>query len=84
MRQSWAPPAPAGEGIGEENGPDALFSLNAIKSAQAATTLGEAAVPNEDAAAESPSEDEAADLSEPEDTDDERRYILLSFFFSHI
>jgi hypothetical protein len=66
-----------GEGIGaEENGPDALFSLKAVRGPAAAEKLGDDAAPEDDAAVESPSsgeEDEATSMSEPEDSDDERR-----------
>ena len=65
-----------GEGIGEEgNGPDALFRLAAIKGAQAAAAVGEAAVPHEEQpGAESPSsgEEDGAGHAD-EDSDDARR-----------
>ena len=45
---------PAGEGISaEDNGPNAMFKLSALKGSQAAAQVGETAVPDEeDAAAE--------------------------------
>ncbi len=67
----------AGEGIAnEDNGPNAMFSLAAVKGARAAQRLADAAVPEEaDAAAESPSEsDSDEDASDTdEDSDDARR-----------
>ena len=69
-----------GEGIANENnGPDAMFSLAAVKGAQAAQRLADAAVPDEgDAAADSLSESDAdEDASESdEDGDDARRSAL--------
>ncbi|CAL8471869.1 g11411 [Coccomyxa elongata] len=64
------------EGIAnEDNGPDAMFSLAAVKGARSAQRLAEAPVPDEaEAAAESPSEsDSDEDVSDTdEDSDDAR------------
>ena len=70
----------AGEGIANENnGPDAMFSLAAVKGAQAAQRLADAAVPDEgDAAADSISESDADEdaRESDEDGDDARRSAL--------
>lgn len=68
-----------GEGIAnEDNGPDAMFSLAAMKGAKAAQKVAEAAVPdNAEAAAESSSESSGSDdggSSSDEDSDDARRW----------
>lgn len=70
----------AGEGIAnEDNGPDALFSLAAVKGAAAAQTLGEAAAPDDAEAAVAASASEDADesgaSSGSEDSDDARRSV---------
>ena len=70
-----------GEGIAnEDNGPDAMFSLAAMKGAKAAQKVAEAAVPdNAEAAAESSSESSGSDdggSSSDEDSDDARRWEL--------
>ena len=69
----------SGEGIGqEENGPDALFRLAAIKGVKAAERVGEAAVPHEeDAAADSPCSSDSGDGPSDEDTDDARRWVCI-------
>lgn len=71
----------AGEGISaEDNGPNAMFKLSALKGPQAAAKLGEAHVPDEeDAAAEEPSSDEDDSAASPmdEDSDEARRWAAL-------
>ncbi len=63
----------SGEGISaEDSGPNALFKLSALKGPQAAATLGEAKVPDEEDAAEEPksSGDDASASSLDEDSDE--------------
>lgn len=74
-----------GEGIAnEDNGPDAMFSLAAMKGAKTAQKVAEAAVPdNAEAAAESSSESSGSDdggSSSDEDSDDARRWELYRAF----
>ena len=74
----------AGEGIAnEDNGPDAMFSLAAMKGVRSAQKVAEAAVPDdaEAAAAESSSESSDGDdgaSSSDEDSDDARRWDPVS------
>ena len=67
----------AGEGISaEDNGPNAMFKLSALKGPQAAVKVGEAAVPDEeDAAAEPESSQDEEDAGPSDiDSDEAARY----------
>ena len=66
----------AGEGISaEDNGPNALFKLSALKGPRAAAQVGEAAVPDEEDAAAEPasSKDDDSASASAEDSDDAQR-----------
>lgn len=70
-----AGPCETGEGIAnEDNGPDAMFSLAAVKGSRAAQRMAEAAVPDEaEVAAESESDTDEEASDADEDSDDARR-----------
>lgn len=67
----------SGEGISaEDNGPNAMFKLSALKGPQAAVKVGEAAVPDEEDAAAEPesSEDEDNTGASDVDSDEAQRW----------
>ena len=69
----------AGEGISaEDNGPNAMFKLSALKGSQAAGRVGEAAAPDEEDAAAEPasSEDSEAARGSDVDSDEAQRWDL--------
>ena len=60
----------AGEGISaEDNGPNAMFKLSALKGPQAAVKVGEAAVPDEEDAAAEPESSQDEEDAGPSDID---------------
>ena len=70
----------AGEGISaEDNGPNAMFKLSALKGTQAAAQVGETAVPDEEDAAAEPasSEDDDSAGASDEDSDEAGRWVCL-------